>query len=155
MSTKHGHGRKGNRTPTYRSWECMISRCYNQRNVKYPIYGARGIEVCERWRSTYVEFLRDMGEKPAGYTLDRIDSDGNYEPGNCRWSDSVTQNTNRRGVTLYEWQGGHYALPALCRLLAINLNTARTRLRRGLPIEEVIRLGQQQNGDKHVSVGAA
>lgn len=72
----------------------MITRCCNPNAPKFQRYGARGITVCERWRS-FANFLADMGERPEGLTLDRIENDGNYEPGNCRWADASTQCRNR------------------------------------------------------------
>jgi hypothetical protein len=82
---RHGHGRRGkNRTPTYQSWSCMIQRCMNPNQEHYPLYGAKGITVCERWL-TFENFLADMGERPPGTTLSRFGDTGNYEPGNCAW----------------------------------------------------------------------
>jgi len=83
-------------TSTYLSWKSMIGRCTNPNNPDYPAYGGRGIKVCERWLD-FVNFHADMGWRPDGKTLDRYpDNDGNYEPGNCKWSTPKEQANNRR-----------------------------------------------------------
>lgn len=92
---KHGHKSTSGASPTYYSWTCMRTRCLNKNRPDYPYYGGRGIKVCDRW-SRFVNFLADMGERPEGCSLDRIDPDGDYRPGNCRWTDKTTQNQNRR-----------------------------------------------------------
>jgi hypothetical protein len=71
--------------PTNNTWRAMIQRCTNPTNNRYYCYGARGIKVCDRWLESFKNFLDDMGERPQGYQLDRIETNGNYEPSNCRW----------------------------------------------------------------------
>lgn len=94
---KHGHAtRKRGLTPTYRSYRSMITRCYNRNREDYKLYGERGIKVCDRWLKSFQAFLEDMGERPEGRTLDRVDCNGNYEPGNCRWATIDEQVRNQR-----------------------------------------------------------
>lgn len=82
-------------TRTYRIWCGMRWRCECRTNSNYAWYGARGISVCQRWRESYLAFLEDMGEAPDGASIDRINNDGGYEPGNCRWATHVEQSRNR------------------------------------------------------------
>ncbi len=89
------HGHACERSAEYHTWDCMIQRCTNKNNTGWRYYGGRGIMVCKRWHN-FSNFLVDMGKRPIGLTLDRINNDGNYEPGNCRWATRSEQNRNQR-----------------------------------------------------------
>ena len=88
--------------PLYATWQGMIRRCYLPSEPSYKRYGARGIAVCDRWRNDFWAFANDMGARPEGHSIDRIDNDGNYEPSNCRWATPVEQTRNRRCNVLDE-----------------------------------------------------
>ena len=105
LRVKHGHARKGDgntrqTTPEYKSWKAMLERIRNPNAPNYHLYGGRGITICERWQgeSGFLNFLSDMGKRPEGMTLDRINNDGDYEPSNCRWADAKRQSNNRRNT---------------------------------------------------------
>lgn len=100
-NTIHGHttwaNGKQKRTKTYRTWDGMIQRCTNNKCNRWVDYGAKGVAVCERWK-TFENFLADMGERPEGMTIDRVNPYGNYELSNCRWADKRTQANNKRNT---------------------------------------------------------
>lgn len=106
QATVHGHARSDMEHPLYWVYHAMKQRCYNSASVEYHNYGGRGISVCDRWLASFVDFLRDMGERPpnppgwssrkAYWQLDRTNNDGNYEPSNCRWATPSQQSQNRR-----------------------------------------------------------
>lgn len=92
LEKREWHGMSG--TETYKIWQGMIGRCYNKNRRKYYLYGGKGIKVCDRWRHSFKNFLEDMGEKPQGMTLDRINSNENYCKENSRWATYTVQNQN-------------------------------------------------------------
>ncbi len=103
--TANGDAMRGKVAPEYHVWQGMIKRCTNQKNRGWPNYGGRGIKVCERWRNSYPDFLADVGRRPsAKHSLDRINVNGNYEPGNVRWATAKQQIKNRRPFQPKGWR---------------------------------------------------
>lgn len=124
----------------YRAWINMISRCENPNTPGWENYGGRGISVCARWRASYAVFREDMGKRPGrGYSVDRIDNNGNYEPGNCRWATRETQMRNFRGNRIVEIDGKQMTLVEAVSERGLKYNTVLHRILRGQPIEEALR----------------
>ena len=111
----------------------MIERCINPNNGSFKNYGGRGITVCERWRSGFANFLADMGEKPPGLSIDRIDNDKGYCKENCRWATLIEQNNNQRSNVQITVNGKTKTLAEWGRALGVHRATIRCRLKRGWP----------------------
>jgi len=124
--------------PLYGVWQSMKTRCFNSNRNDYPNYGGRGITVCKSWCNDFKQFVADMGERPDGYTLDRIDNNGHYCPENCRWSSYHFQSRNRRDTRLLAFQGKTQCIMDWSKDLNINHSTIRDRLRRGWSIEQAL-----------------
>ncbi len=126
------------KTRTFKSWDSMKQRCLNQNSPDYSRYGGRGITVCERWLNSFEWFLEDLGERPEGRTLDRIDPDGNYEPGNCRWATASEQQFNRRFNKKLEYRGQVKPMVDLSSESGVPLKILRWRLENGWNIDRAI-----------------
>jgi hypothetical protein len=116
------------RARTNRSWRAMLDRCSNR---SYPRYGGRGITVCDRWQSSFDNFISDMGHIPPGLTIERINNNGNYEPGNCRWATRKEQNNNRRDTVFIEHNGERLNISQWAHKLQMSKETLVARIRRG------------------------
>jgi hypothetical protein len=123
-------------TKTFKTWESMKERCTRQNTKYYKHYGGRGIKVCERWQNSFENFLKDMGEKPDGLTLDRIDPDKDYSPENCRWSSTKEQNNNKRNNVILEFNNEKKTVAEWADFLGMKIGTLRSRLERGWTIEK-------------------
>ena len=133
------------RTRTYQIWVGAKDRCYNKNNPNFNNYGGRGITVCERWRESFENFYADMGEAVGKMTLNRIDTNGNYEPSNCRWATMQEQNNNRRDNIIVLYNGEQTTLPNLARQLGINYGRLRKLYRyKKLDLDEAITICQNQ-----------
>lgn len=126
-TTTHGHSY----TRVYKAWRSMRDRCTNPRSRSFRNYGGRGITVCGRWLDSFKAFLVDMGSPKDGESLDRIDNNGPYAPGNCRWATSVQQNNNRRGNKRLTFSGKSQTVPQWARELGLAIPTLKSRLRKG------------------------
>lgn len=124
------HGMKGTRE--YNSWQGMLRRCYDLKTDSYSHYGGRGLQVCDRWRgaSGFANFFADMGPRPPGCSIDRIDNNGNYEPNNCCWSTLVEQGRNKRNNRRVMHEGVEQCLSAWVEELGVDRDTLRRRLKR-------------------------
>lgn len=134
-SRKHG----GFGTSEYQTWSAMNQRCANPEHQAYASYGGRGIKVCKRWRNSFPNFLEDMGPRPGkGYSLDRVDNDGDYEPANCRWTTQLDQMNNRRMNRRITFRGETMTVSQWAAKTGISKNTLSRRIDSGWAIERAM-----------------
>lgn len=139
----------GNKTPLQvaaRTLADMKQRCLNPRHPQFKNYGARGITICDRWMRSSLAFLDDVGPRPAGTSIDRIDNEGNYEPGNVRWATPAEQRVNQRTVVLLEHNGEKRPLRHWAKVYGLSEMTVGLRLRRGWSVDEALTI--PPNADK-------
>ena len=123
----------------YRTWAGIIARCCRPSDISFKNYGARGIKVCDRWRESYVAFFEDMGRKPPiGYSIERIDNNGNYEPGNCKWETRIHQNRNSRHNRLVPCGGVWLPVTQACEILGLRPELVYRRLCAGWSPEAAV-----------------
>lgn len=134
INIRHGHAVKNKRTPEYSTWLSMIHRCHSPSNSSYATYGAKGITVCERWRK-FENFFSDMGLKPAGHSIDRVNNSLGYSPENCRWADAKTQSLNRSATQLIEINGVTKCISEWCKDYGVKNSTVSMRRKKGFPKE--------------------
>lgn len=125
------------KTPTWSSWRSMIKRCYGAYSINFDKYGGRGISVCEAWRVSFEAFYADMGERPEGMSLDRINVNGNYEPENCRWATRTQQARNTTANRIINFKGVDYCLEELAEKLSLSTQTVSRRIELGIPLSMV------------------
>lgn len=134
----HGHAGRlsGSQSPEYIAWCRMKSRCGNPLAPDYPRYGGRGIRVCPQWEASFEAFFSYIGPKPTpDHSVDRINNNGNYEPGNVRWATRKEQARNKRNTKFIEWRGRSQLISEWAKELGIERLTLRRRLVNGWPVE--------------------
>jgi len=137
---KHGHCATYKVSPTYRSWQMMHRRCAGYTPVHKRLYVDRNITVCARW-ALFENFLEDMGERPNGHTLDRIDGDGHYKPANCHWATHEQQMQNTSQNVNLILKGETKCVAEWAKVLGIPKHRIHARLKRGYAVEEALSTG--------------
>jgi hypothetical protein len=137
----HGDAHAGKRPAEYVAWRGMKARCESPNGKSYERYGGAGVRVCARWSASYTDFLADMGRKPSpSHSIDRIDTNGDYEPSNCRWADRTTQAQNRNITLCVDIGGEQVPLTKFCREkgLMAHYQAIRIRTKRGEPMSAIL-----------------
>ena len=150
---RHGDAARGQHAPEWDRWVAMISRCTNPKQSNYPRYGGRGIRVCDRWLNSYEDFLSDMGRIPTPeHSIDRINNDGNYEPGNCRWVTRFEQQNNRRNTMVIEHDGKKLTAKEWSAATGIPSQRIQHRIKHGWPIPEALSAPATKQNRKHYAI---
>lgn len=123
---------------TYQCWLDMKARCFNEKAQRYYTHGARGITVCENWKYSFDNFLKDMGEKPDGYSLERVDNNGDYTPDNCKWATPREQALNRRTNVLIEYGGETHPVSVWAARLGLSFSALMKRLQNWENMEDIM-----------------
>lgn len=131
--------------PLYTVWQSMKNRCRQQSNPQWKDYGGRGISVCERWENSFQNFTADMGPRPPGYVLDRIDNDKGYFPENCRWVDRVTSQRNTRVVRKVVVEGVEHLVADIADQCGLKRDTIIERAAKGLSLAEIMAPEKKHN----------
>jgi hypothetical protein len=140
-------------TPEYQTWQAMRSRCGNPNNHCYSQYGGRGIRVCQEWQDSFEAFFAHVGKKPsAAHTIERINNDGHYEPGNVKWATAAEQSLNKRTNRLVCFRGETLPLAEWSRRLGIKYHTLCTRFRLGWTVEAAFTVPLQKSRHHTYSV---
>ena len=143
----HGHTIGKSIPPEYNTWKGMRQRCTNPNHRVYALYGGRGIAVCERWANSFQAFLDDVGPKPSpDHSLDRVDVNGNYEPGNVRWATQQEQCRNQRRNRRLIYQGEERTLAEICQAAGVESSHVNYHIRRGSTAEEAVALILKKRG---------
>jgi hypothetical protein len=137
--TIHGHRKRSYKSSEYLAWDHMKQRCFNPNSKNYKHYGGRGIKVCDRWVNSFENFYNDMGAKPSKeHSIDRINNDGNYEPGNCRWATNIEQQRNRTNSRLIKIDGKAKTVSEWAEITGVSKYVIRQRLDKGVKTKELI-----------------
>lgn len=124
--------------PLYQIWQGMKARCLNPNNKHYANYGGRGIKICNKWINNFNQFVADMGERPQGYSIDRIDNNGDYSPNNCKWSTKKEQQRNRRITKHITIEGVNYLICEIAEKYGFKYDTIENRAKTAKTFDELV-----------------
>lgn len=135
---RHGESSRQNRTVEYATWVKIKCRCQNPSDISYENYGGRGIRICDRWSDSFESFLADMGRRPKNTSIDRIDNNGHYEPGNCRWASIKIQSRNKRTNVMVSHNGQTKTVAEWAEAIGIGYFTLHSKIKRGMTPEQAL-----------------